>query len=119
MARNKEHSERERLISSQEAEEEVLSLSLRPASLSDFVGQKSVSENVLIAIKAAKKRKEPLEHILFAGPPGLGKTTLAHIIANEMGTKITATSGPAIAAATRTSCPTPSHETRGSARESR
>ncbi|KPK41706.1 MAG: ATP-dependent DNA helicase RuvB [Omnitrophica WOR_2 bacterium SM23_29] len=88
---------RERLIFNQETEEDViLNLSLRPTKVSDFVGQKAVIENLLISIAAARRRKEPLEHILFSGPPGLGKTTLAHIIANEMATKITATSGPAI-----------------------
>ncbi len=96
MRKNNDDSKRERIVNFQEAEEDVLSLSLRPLSLKDFVGQKSVKENLLIAMQAAKKREEPLEHILFSGPPGLGKTTLAHIIANEMGSKITSTSGPAI-----------------------
>jgi Holliday junction DNA helicase RuvB len=81
----------------QETEEDtILNLSLRPVQIGDFVGQKNVIDNLLISIQAAKRRREPLEHILFSGPPGLGKTTLAHIIANEMGTKITSTSGPAI-----------------------
>ncbi len=94
---NKQASLREKLVFTQETEEDaILNLSLRPGKVSDFIGQKSVVDNVLIAIAAAKKRKEPLEHALFSGPPGLGKTTLAHIIAGEMGTKITATSGPAI-----------------------
>lgn len=93
----KEDKLREKLIFNQETEEDViLNLSLRPGKVSDFVGQKATVENLLISIAAANRRKEPLEHILFSGPPGLGKTTLAHIIANEMGTKITATSGPAI-----------------------
>ncbi len=93
----KNNSIREKLVFSQETEEDViLNLSLRPSKVSDFVGQKAVLDNLLIGIAAAKRRKEPLEHVLFSGPPGLGKTTLAHIIANEMGTKITATSGPAI-----------------------
>jgi len=96
----KEDTIREKLVFSQETEEDViLNLSLRPSKVSDFVGQKAVLDNLLIAIAAAKRRKEPLEHVLFSGPPGLGKTTLAHIITNEMGTKITATSGPAIAKA--------------------
>ncbi len=74
----------------------ILNLSLRPKTLDDFVGQKNVSESLKIAIKASMKREEPMEHLLFAGPPGLGKTSLAHIIANERGAKVTATSGPAI-----------------------
>ncbi|MEE8317695.1 MAG: Holliday junction branch migration DNA helicase RuvB [Candidatus Omnitrophota bacterium] len=89
--------DRERLITGQEAEEEaVLNISLRPEDLRYFVGQEHTIENLKIAMKAAKKRKENLEHILLSGPPGLGKTTLAHIIAHEMNSKITATSGPAI-----------------------
>lgn len=96
MPKDKEGPKRERIINSEETEEDVLNFSLRPASLKEFVGQEKVKENLLIAVQAAKKRGEPLEHILFSGPPGLGKTTLAYIIANEMGTKITSTSGPAI-----------------------
>lgn len=96
----KEGSLREKLVFNQETEEDlILNLSLRPTKVGEFVGQRSVVDNLLIAVSAAKKRKEPLEHVLFSGPPGLGKTTLAHIIAGEMGTKITATSGPAIAKA--------------------
>jgi len=88
---------RKKLIGSKETDEDaILNLSLRPTSMKDFVGQKKAVDNILIALEAAKKRKEPLEHVLLSGPPGLGKTTLAHIIAHEMKTKITATSGPAI-----------------------
>jgi Holliday junction DNA helicase RuvB len=88
---------REKLIAGQESEEDqLLILSLRPTKLGEFLGQKNVVDNLKISLEAAKKRKEPLEHALLSGPPGLGKTSLAHIIAHEMGTKITSTSGPAI-----------------------
>lgn len=77
-------------------EEQVVNISLRPKRLSEFVGQKDTIDNLKVCIAAAKQRKEPLEHMLLSGPPGLGKTSLAHIVAHEMNTKITATSGPAI-----------------------
>jgi len=77
-------------------EDQVLNLSLRPKRFSEFVGQTQVTENLRVAIQAAKRRKDPLEHLLLAGPPGLGKTSVAHLVAQEMGAKITATSGPAI-----------------------
>jgi len=77
-------------------EDKVLNLSLRPLKLSEFIGQKDVVSNLKVCITAARQRKEPLEHILFSGPPGLGKTCLSHIIAHEMHAKITVTSGPAI-----------------------
>jgi Holliday junction DNA helicase RuvB len=77
-------------------EELVINISLTPARLSEFVGQKDIVDNLKVCISAAKQRKEPLEHVLLSGPPGLGKTSLAHIVAHEMNTKITATSGPAI-----------------------
>jgi Holliday junction DNA helicase RuvB len=69
---------------------------LRPRVLDDYIGQDRVRENLQVAIVAAKQRKEPLDHVLLHGPPGLGKTTLAYVIANEMGVSIRATSGPAI-----------------------
>src|SRR5512137_858852 len=69
---------------------------LRPQSLSDLIGPENVKENLAILIAAARQRGEPLDHVLFYGPPGLGKTTLAHILANEMGVSIKTTSGPAI-----------------------
>ncbi len=70
--------------------------SLRPERLSEYIGQKPVVETLKIAIEAAQKRLEPLDHVLFHGPPGLGKTTLAHIIANEMGVNLRQTSGPVL-----------------------
>lgn len=75
---------------------EHLNLNLRPKTLTEFIGQEGIKKNLAIAIAASALRKEPLEHVLFYGPPGLGKTTLAHIIANETGSHIHATSGPAI-----------------------
>ncbi len=84
------------IINEQIQEDEIVSLSLRPQKLHAFIGQKEVISALKISIEAAKNRKEPLEHTLFSGPPGLGKTSLAHIIANEMNSRITVTSGPAI-----------------------
>ena len=93
----KKEFDREKLLVSQETEEDqILNISLRPSRLADFIGQKALVENLKVSLQAAKKRGEPIEHTLLSGPPGLGKTSLAHIIANEMGAKITATSGPAI-----------------------
>ncbi len=85
------------LSAAKESEEDVvLNISLRPKKFLEFVGHQDIVANLKIAIQAAKQRKEPLEHVLLSGPPGLGKTSLAHIIAHEMEAKITATSGPAI-----------------------
>ena len=85
------------VINSKKRKEEInFESSLRPKKLSDFIGQDKVKTNLDIAINAAKKRKETIEHILFHGPSGLGKTTLSYIIANEIGRNIKITSGPAI-----------------------
>jgi Holliday junction DNA helicase RuvB len=83
-----------RIISPQSLEgEEVFDIKLRPKSLTDFIGQNKVKENLAVFIEAAKQRKEPLEHVLLFGPSGLGKTTLANIIANEMASGIKSTTG--------------------------
>lgn len=77
--------------------EESFNVALRPQRLSECIGQENVREKLSIAIQAAKHREEPLEHVLFYGPPGLGKTTLANVIAKEMGSTLRVTSGPALA----------------------
>ena len=88
----------QRIISGQPVseQEDKLNLSLRPARLDDYVGQPKLVEKLRISLAACKQRKEPMEHVLLHGPPGLGKTTLAHIIAHEMGTHVIVTSGPAL-----------------------
>lgn len=91
--------EASRLISAERAAEDHPEKSLRPKNLSDFIGQKAVRENLKIFIEAAKSRSEPMDHVLFFGPPGLGKTTLSQIIATELGVGFRGTSGPVISKA--------------------
>ena len=86
----------ERLVNPEELLEEREEPNIRPARLSEYVGQAKVRENLEIFIQAARQRREPLDHVLLYGPPGLGKTTLANIIAAEMGANLRGTSGPAI-----------------------
>jgi Holliday junction DNA helicase RuvB len=80
----------------EDVDEQIIEVTLRPRSFDDYVGQDRLKKNLKLAIDAAKKRDEPLDHILLNGPPGLGKTTMATVIANEMGKSIRVTSGPAI-----------------------
>lgn len=88
--------ENDRIISPQEQGDDEFSWGLRPKTLGEYIGQKEVTDRLSIAIRAAQGRGEPLDHLLLHGPPGLGKTTLAYIIAEEMGREISLTSGPAL-----------------------
>src|SRR5436189_4216671 len=89
----------ERMLQAVLREEDLGETSLRPQVLSEFIGQTKVCSNLKVFIDAARGRREPLDHVLFAGPPGLGKTTLAQIVARELGVNFRATSGPVIAKA--------------------
>src|SRR5512138_1498119 len=89
----------QRLVTSERRDEDIAEASLRPQKLADFVGQEQARKNLAVFIEAARKRKEALDHVLLVGPPGLGKTTMAQIVARELGVNFRATSGPVIAKA--------------------
>ncbi|MGH6749491.1 MAG: AAA family ATPase, partial [Methyloceanibacter sp.] len=89
----------ERMLQAEKREDDQGETSLRPQVLSEFIGQPKVCSNLKVFIEAARGRREALDHVLFAGPPGLGKTTLAQIVARELGVNFRATSGPVIAKA--------------------
>lgn len=90
------NTDNERIVTNHELEEDTFEETIRPDSLDEYVGQTEVKENIDVFIKAAKMRNESLDHVLLYGPPGLGKTTLAYIIANELGVNIKTASGPSI-----------------------
>ena len=90
------HEEKRLMAGNERAEDRDLDRTLRPRTMEEYIGQTRMKENLQVFIRAARERKEPLDHILLYGPPGLGKTTIAYVIANEMGLPIKATSGPAL-----------------------
>ena len=88
-----------RIITGERRDEDLMEASIRPQILADFVGQSQARENLSVYIEAARRRADALDHVLFVGPPGLGKTTLAQIVAKELGVNFRSTSGPVIAKA--------------------
>ena len=92
-------SNQRRLVTAERRDDDAADSSLRPQRLSDFIGQQQARSNLAVFIEAARAREEALDHVLFVGPPGLGKTTLAQIVARECGVNFRATSGPVIAKA--------------------
>jgi len=95
----RQHVSTPRIISAERRDEDAMEASIRPQTLADFIGQAQARENLSVYIEAARRRQDALDHVLFVGPPGLGKTTLAQIVAKELGVNFRSTSGPVIAKA--------------------